>query len=260
MRVVSLFLLSLLGRYLINKGMRVLKIAINGINGKMGLEIVKLINQDNELELFEFNAGNLAVDVVIDFSSPIGCMEALNWCVIHKIPLVIGTTGLSIEQKTIIGNTANTIPIVLSPNMSLSVNIMFAISQLVAKYLPNAEVEIIEAHHRYKKDSPSGTAIGIGEAVASGRNQRLLDVAKFGRERQSGETRGNQEIGFAVVRGGDIVGKHTAMFILDGEELNITSNITDRKSFAFGAVLAAKFVVNQNQAMLYTMQDVLSLK
>lgn len=238
-----------------------MKIAVNGINGRMGQEIVSVINSEDGLIVVDFNGldENTCADVVIDFSSPDGCMQALQWCEKNNVPLVVGTTGLSDFQKETLEIASENIPIVFAPNMSLSVNVMFAISKLVAKYLPDAEVEIIEAHHRYKKDAPSGTAIGIGEAIAIGRDQDFKEVVKFTRERHSENIRDKNEIGFSVVRGGDIVGQHTAMFILNGEELNISSMINNRKSFASGAVLAAKFLVKQTENELFSMQDVLGI-
>lgn len=237
-----------------------MKIAVNGINGRMGQEIVGVISSDGDV-VVDFNAldDNNWADVVIDFSSPDGCMQVLKYCSKNNVPLVVGTTGLSDTQKEALESASKTIPIAFAPNMSLSVNVMFAMSKLVAKYLPDAEVEIIEAHHRYKKDAPSGTAIGIGEAIAIGRDQNFKEVAKFTRERHSENIRDKNEIGFSVVRGGDIVGQHTAMFILNGEELNISSMINNRKSFASGAVLAAKFLVKQTENKLFSMQDVLGI-
>ncbi len=229
----------------------------------MGHEIIAVASQSLDLvlvdlvDLIDEELYDKEVKVVIDFSSPNGCVDAINWCLENNTPLVIGTTGLSDDQKKFINKASKIIPIVFAPNMSLSVNVLFAISNLVAKYLPHAEVEIIEAHHRYKKDAPSGTALGIGEAIASGRGQDLAEVAKFGRERHAEDIRNQSDIGFSVIRGGDIVGQHTAMFILDGEELSLSSNITNRKSFASGAILAARFLVEQSEAKLYTMQDVL---
>lgn len=251
-----------------------IKVGINGATGRMGCEIIQIIDDSPEIYKLAFakslsiDSGNklscvefpltTGVDVVIDFSSPESCMETLAWCKQHGIPLVIGTTGFNPEELELIRDISKDIAIVLSPNMSLSVNVLFAISRLVGKYLPDADVEIMETHHRYKKDAPSGTALRIGEAIAEGRGVSLADVANYSRPRVATETRPASEIGFAVMRGGDVVGKHTASFFIDGEELNLTSEITSRKSFAAGALTAAKFLVGKKSG-LFAMSDVLGI-
>lgn len=251
-----------------------IKIGINGASGRMGQEIIQIIMNEPDNYVLAFaksmtNNNNYAVscvefpsspnvDVVIDFSSPESCIETIGWCRQYNIPLVIGTTGFTPEQLQNIRDASATLAVVLSPNMSLSVNVLFAISRLVAKYLPQADVEIVETHHRYKKDAPSGTALKIGEAIAEGRGVLLSDVANYSRPRVATETRPANEIGFAVMRGGDVVGKHTASFFIDGEELNLTSEITNRKSFAAGAIVAAKFLLDKKIG-LFTMNDVLGI-
>lgn len=246
------------------------RVGVNGANGRMGKEILALLEHHESMELsFAKSRESIAgcvtkfpslanIDVMIDFSSPDSCMDTLSWCLQHKVPIVIGTTGLNSEQINLIKQSAAIIPIVFSPNMSLSVNILFAISKLVAKSLPDAEVEIIESHHRNKKDAPSGTALKIGECVAEGRNVVFEEVANYARPRVAENIRPKDEIGFAVVRGGDIVGKHTTSFIMDGEELNLTSEVSNRKSFAAGALVAAKFISNKNNGY-YSMLDVLGI-
>lgn len=253
-----------------------LYIGINGASGRMGQEIIRLIQADDTNYALEFAKSSNCIiqqnityvdhfplgvsktNVVIDFSMPNACLETLEWCVQNKIPLVIGTTGFTEEQIKLIKSASVVIPVLFSPNMSLSVNVLFNIAKQVAKYLPSAEVEIIESHHRNKKDAPSGTALRIGEAVADGRGVKFNDVAVFERSRISDRARDPAEIGFAVIRGGDIVGKHTASFIIDGEELNLTSEITNRKSFAAGALLAAKFLSGK-QIGFYSMTDALGI-
>lgn len=250
-----------------------IRIGINGASGRMGQEIITLVNANPEYSL-DFAKSQIVIeqltcstvdypsmsnsDAVIDFSSPESCMETIAWCIANDTPLVIGTTGFSTTQMGVIHEAATKIGIVYSPNMSLSVNVLFGISKMVAKYLPDSEVEIIESHHRHKKDAPSGTAIRIGQAIAEGRGVDFEKVANYGRARLVNESRAKEEIGFAVIRGGDIVGKHTASFILDGEELNLTSEITNRRSFAAGALLASKFVSNKKNGF-FTMFDVLGL-
>lgn len=255
--------------------MGTLKIGVHGASGRMGQEILAVINytpakyslafskvskndaQDSSNYRVDFPAQSSA-EVVIDFSVPEATLELLEWCKKQKIALVIGTTGFNSGQLQLIEDAAKEIPIVMSPNMSLSVNVLFNLVNQVARSLSFAEVEVIESHHRYKKDAPSGTALRLGEAVANARGQNLTDVACFSRS-GTDNVRTPEEIGFAVVRGGDIVGKHTVSFICNGEELNLTSEITNRKSFAEGSLLAAQFVSKQLSG-IYSMNDVLGLQ
>lgn len=251
-----------------------LKIGLNGASGRMGTEILSIIkseqdkyilgfakSQKNEAQCLE-NITSLPVernvDVVIDFSSPESSMETLYWCKDNRVPIVIGTTGFNDTQVAKIKEISNYIPIVLSPNMSLSVNVLFNIAKLVGAYLPNAEVEIIESHHRNKKDAPSGTALRAGMAVAEGRGVDFNLVANYDRVKSSDGIRKPEEIGFAVIRGGDIVGKHTVSFILNGEEFNLTSEITNRRSFAAGSLVAAEFIWDKQNG-LFSMSDVLNI-
>lgn len=252
-----------------------LKIGLNGASGRMGTEILDMIRTEPEKYVLGFaksnqnKAQNLkgitsfpishTVDVVIDFSSPESSMEALYWCQHNRVPIVIGTTGFNDLQIKEINNISNDIPIVLSPNMSLSVNVLFSVVKLVSAYLPNAEVEIIESHHRNKKDAPSGTALRIGRSVAEGRGLDFNLVANYDRVKSSSGIRKPEEIGFAVIRGGDIVGKHTASFILNGEEFNLTSEITNRRSFAAGSLVAAEFIFDKANG-LFSMSDVLNIR
>ncbi len=248
-----------------------LNVAINGATGRMGKELLSIIEEDNKYSLAFAKSQDVAngiinalpnnciPDVVIDFSSPSSTLELLAWCVEQNVPLVIGTTGFNDEQLNVIQAASTHIPVLLSPNMSLSVNVLFKVSQLVARSLSDSEVEIIESHHRFKKDAPSGTAIRLGEVIANSRGDNFVDVAKFNRTGVENETRYAKEIGFSVIRGGDIIGKHTAMFLTAGEELSLTSEITDRKCFATGALKAAAFIVNKKYG-LFNMDDVLGLK
>lgn len=254
-----------------------LKVAINGLSGRVGQELLKIIN--SQAERYQLSDAqklsselhsnarqfDLAVvssqnaQVVIDFSSPEILSEVLDVCVKNNLPLVIGTTGFDNVQLQQIEAAALQIPIILSPNMSLSVNVLFKVCQMVAAKLTRAEVEITESHHRYKKDAPSGTAIRLGEAIAEARGQDFEQVACYNRYGNQNNTRTPEEIGFSVIRGGDIVGRHSVEFIYDGEILNLTSEITNRGSFASGALHAAEYLVKQ-PAGLYTMEDVLGLR
>lgn len=257
-----------------------LKIGLFGANGKMGhiisSQIKKMFAQYtlkcaivsdmdmynheslNHAELVTEDIGLLKnVEVVIDFSAPSSSLALLEYCAVANIPLVIGTTGFDLEAQATIKEISHKIPIVLSPNMSLSVNVLYKVAEIVAHKLKDFEVEIIEAHHRYKKDAPSGTALKLGEIIANAQNKSLVNCATYGRHGIT-DVRRADEIGFSVIRGGDIVGMHEAMFISDGEILSLKSQINDRASFANGALLAASFVATRKHG-LYSMFDVLGL-
>ena len=212
-------------------------------------QVAKCVTHDKELLK--------KVDVVIDFSTPASSMQTLKICLAHKVPIVIGTTGFSSHDQAKNVEASQSIPILLSPNMSISVNILFRLTEIVAKTLSNFETEIIETHHRYKKDAPSGTAIKLGETIAKSRNIDFNQYAKFTRYGIN-EERNPKDIGFATIRGGDIVGKHEVLFINDGETLTLTSEINNRQSFAYGATIAATFLINK-PPRLYSMFDVLNV-
>lgn len=172
--------------------------------------------------------------------------------------LVIGTTGFTDAQRQTIEQAAKKIPIVMAPNYSVGVNLVFKLLEKAAKVMGDyCDIEIIEAHHRHKVDAPSGTAIGMGEAIAHAMGNQLSDVAVYAREGITGE-RSRNEIGFATIRAGDIIGEHTAMFADIGERVEITHKATDRMTFANGAVKAAIWLAEQ-PAGFYTMIDVLGL-
>ncbi|OGN63081.1 MAG: 4-hydroxy-tetrahydrodipicolinate reductase, partial [Chlamydiae bacterium RIFCSPHIGHO2_12_FULL_49_11] len=172
--------------------------------------------------------------------------------------IVIGTTGLSADQETVILSTARKIPIVLSPNMSVGVNTLFKLAADAAKILgAGYDLEILEAHHRQKKDAPSGTAVKIAEILAAATSRRYPQDVNFHRQGMTGE-RDPREIGMQVIRGGDIVGEHTVFYCGAGERLEIRHVATSRSTFADGALRAAKWIVGQKPG-LYTMGDVLGL-
>jgi 4-hydroxy-tetrahydrodipicolinate reductase len=196
--------------------------------------------------------------VVIDFSTPEASLEGLSIAVENEMPYVLCTTGFSPEQKAVIGAAAQKIPVLLSPNMSIGVNVLFKAAEAVAKALgPDYDVEIIEAHHNQKKDAPSGTALGFAEAVARGLDVNLKDHAVYGREGMTG-ARPRGEIGIHAVRGGDIAGDHTVLFAGDGERIEIRHVAHGRQVFAQGALRAALYLSGR-KAGLYTMSDVLGL-
>ncbi|EPA0496091.1 4-hydroxy-tetrahydrodipicolinate reductase [Vibrio parahaemolyticus] len=264
------------------------RIAIAGAAGRMGRNLVKAshINPDAsvtagserpESSLVGVDIGELCgegkfdvfltddlekevdnFDVVIDFTAPVSTLANLELCKQHGKSIVIGTTGFSEEERALIDAVAKHVPVVMAPNYSVGVNLVFKLLEKAAKVMGDyCDVEIVEAHHRHKVDAPSGTAIGMGEAIAGAMGNKLSDVAVYAREGITGE-RTKDEIGFATIRAGDIVGEHTAMFADIGERVEITHKATDRMTFANGAVKAAVWL-HSKPAGFYTMTDVLSL-
>jgi 4-hydroxy-tetrahydrodipicolinate reductase len=200
-----------------------------------------------------------AFDVAVDFTQPEAALGHLAVCSNMRKPAVIGTTGFSAQQKAAIGRSATSIPLVQAPNMSVGVNLCFRLLELAAGVLGDEfDVEILEAHHRHKRDAPSGTSLQMGELIAAVLGRKLEDCAVYGRQ-GIGPERDAKTIGFATVRGGDIVGSHTALFAGSGECVEITHRATSRLTFARGALRAAGWIVQQPNG-LYDMQDVLGLR
>lgn len=198
-------------------------------------------------------------DVLIDFTRPEGTLQHLGLCRRLGVNIVIGTTGFSAEQKQAIADAGQDIGVVFAPNMSVGVNLSFKLLEIAAKVLNEGyDIEIIEAHHRHKVDAPSGTALRMGEVVAAALGRDLSECAVYGREGVTGE-RQPSTIGFATVRGGDIVGDHTVMFAGIGERVEITHKASSRMTFAQGALRAARFL-SISRAGQYDMQDVLGLR
>jgi 4-hydroxy-tetrahydrodipicolinate reductase len=260
-------------------------IAINGAAGRMGQRLVHLCRQDPELELGTAleapgspNIGrdigevcglgpvgvavrdelptNKRIEVVVDFSMPQGTMNVLPVCVKRRIPLVVATTGHTPEQKAQIEEAAHDTALLMAPNMSLSVNVLFQLVKQAAELLAGKDfdVEIVERHHRFKKDSPSGTALHFARIVQEAMGQSEL---RHGREGLVGE-RPRGEIGMHALRVGDNVGEHTIIFSTLGETLELTHRGHTRDSYARGALLAAKFLAGK-PAGRYSMDDVLGL-
>jgi 4-hydroxy-tetrahydrodipicolinate reductase len=199
------------------------------------------------------------LDVLVDFTRPEPAMAAMELCRRHGRRMVIGTTGFTADQKAEIERAAADIPIMLAPNMSVGVNLCLKLLEIAAKVVgEDSDIEIVEAHHRYKVDAPSGTALRMGEVVAAALGRDLKQVAVWAREGHTGE-RDPKSIGFSVIRAGDIVGEHTVMFAQEGERVEITHNASSRMTFAKGAMRAAAWLMDQ-PAGLYDMQDVLGLK
>lgn len=198
-------------------------------------------------------------DVVIDFSSHSATAGIAALCVQHKKAMVIGTTGHSDADKTRIAEFKSQIPIVLASNYSTGVNALFWLTRKAAEILgEDFDLEVVEMHHRLKKDAPSGTATTLAEILADVRKQQLSKVIRHGREGIVGE-RTATEIGMHSLRGGDVVGDHTVIFAASGERVELTHKASSRETFANGALRAAQWVVKQKPG-LYDMQDVLGLK
>ena len=204
----------------------------------------------------DLHAGLANAQVLIDFTRPEGTLAHLEQCRALGVKAVIGTTGFSDEHKARIATHAGQIAILLAPNMSVGVNVMFDLLANAARALgPGYDIEIIEAHHRHKVDAPSGTALKMGEVIAAALGRDLQSCAVYAREGVTGE-RDPRSIGFATVRGGDIVGDHTVLFAGTGERIEITHRSSSRTPYAQGALRAARFVATRAHG-LFGMHDVL---
>lgn len=197
-------------------------------------------------------------DVLIDFTRPEGTMAHLAACRARGVRLVIGTTGFDDAQKAAIRAAAADIGIVMAPNMSVGVNVVLELVERAARLLSQGyDIEIVEAHHRHKVDAPSGTALALGERVASALGRSLKDCAVYGREGVTGE-RDPSTIGFATIRGGDIVGDHTVLFAGTGERIEVSHRSSSRATYVAGSLRAARFLATRGPG-LYDMRDVLGL-
>src|SRR5699024_4463382 len=209
------------------------------------------ISSANERRQAEF-------DVLVDFTRPDPCMEAVADCLAARAAMVIGTTGFEDAQLARIDSAAEHIPIVLAPNMSAGVNLALKLLETAARALGDSvDVEVIEAHHRHKVDAPSGTALQMGAVLAAALDRDLQETAVYAREGHTG-VRARRTIGFQSIRGGDIVGEHTVLFAADGERLEITHRASSRQTFAGGAMRAAQWAAKAAPGR-YGMQDVLGL-
>ena len=242
-----------------------MRIAVVGSSGRMGQAIMESINQSDKVTLGpsldkgdDLAAVTADFDVVIDFTRPEATLEYLDICQAANKAMVIGTTGFSDDQLQVINTAAQQMPIVFAPNMSVGVNLSLKLLEMAAKVIGNdADIEIVEAHHRHKVDAPSGTALKMGEVVANALGRDLKTCAIYGREGIE-EPRDRQTIGFSTVRGGDVVGEHTVSFFMEGERVEVTHKASSRMTFANGAVRAASWLDGKTPG-LYTMQDVLDL-
>jgi 4-hydroxy-tetrahydrodipicolinate reductase len=242
------------------------KIVMLGALGRMGQHILHLAKEDKECEVagevdrdVDLKPSLEKADVVIDFTMPSATMHHLPEIVAAKKPMVLGTTGFSEEEKKKLKEAAKSIAMVFAPNMSLGVNLLFSLTQIVSQVLGDEfDVEIVEAHHNKKIDAPSGTAHRLAEIVANSKQKPLSQVAKHGRQGIT-DARRRSEIGIHAVRGGDVVGDHTVMFLGAGERIELIHRASSRDTFAKGALRAAKWVVSAEPGQ-YDMLDVLGLK
>lgn len=265
------------------------RVGVLGANGRMGRVLIDACYQHTNLALgfasvrkgsafIGMDAGEIAgiakqyitlseltphlldsADVLVDFTLPEALADNLNTAIQSNKAIVIGTTGLNSAQLALIDAAAKHVPIVFAANYSVGVNLMLNLVRQSALTMgEQSDIEIIEAHHRFKKDAPSGTAMAIGQVIAQSLGRNLNECAVYGRQGLEGE-RDKNTIGFATVRAGDIVGEHTVLFAALGERLEITHKASSRLTFANGALTAAQWIKTQS-AGLYSMQDVLSLK
>ncbi len=265
-----------------------LKIAVAGASGRMGRMLIEAIRNASDAELagaldvagapglgadasgfLGQNSGVLITDrleqglanadYLIDFTRPEGTLKHLEYCAAHGIKMIIGTTGFDDAGKAAIAAAAEKTAIVFAPNMSVGVNVTMKLLELAAKsFAEGYDIEIIEAHHRHKVDAPSGTALQMGEVVARALGRDLKEVGVFAREGVTGE-RDPSSIGFATIRGGDIVGDHTVLFAGIGERIEISHKSSSRVTYAHGSLRAARFLSGRDSG-LYDMQDVLGLR
>ncbi|MGC1440093.1 MAG: 4-hydroxy-tetrahydrodipicolinate reductase, partial [Burkholderiaceae bacterium] len=207
----------------------------------------------------DVNAACRIADFLIDFTRPEGTLNHLIACVENQCGIVIGTTGFDDDGKEAIEKAAIKIPVVFAPNMSVGVNVTFKLLETAAKILSSGyDIEVIEAHHRHKVDAPSGTALRMGEVLAKATGRDFKKTAVFAREGVTGE-RADDAIGFATIRGGDIVGDHTVMFAGIGERIEITHKAASRMTYAMGSLRACRYLAQHDHG-LFDMHDVLGLR
>ncbi len=268
--------------------MNAMNIAVAGASGRMGRMLIEAIAADPDARLAgaldipgapsigadaaaflgqpagvaiesDLAKGLAGAQFLIDFTRPEGTLKHLDHCAAHGIKMIIGTTGFDDAGKAAIAEAAKKTAIVFAPNMSVGVNVTMKLLELAAKSFSHGyDIEIIEAHHRHKVDAPSGTALKMGEVIADALGRDLKEVGVFAREGVTGE-RDPSSIGFATIRGGDIVGDHTVLFAGIGERIEITHKSSSRVTYAHGSLRAARFLRDRDTG-LYDMQDVLGLR
>jgi len=265
-----------------------IKIAIAGASGRMGRMLIDAVNAADDMQLSgaldlaecpvlgqdasaysgklsgvlinsDFSTGLADADFLIDFTRPEGTLKHLEYCAEHGIKMIIGTTGFDEAGKAAIAAAAKKIAIVFAPNMSVGVNVTMKLLELAAQsFAEGYDIEIIEAHHRHKVDAPSGTALKMGEVIATAMGRDLNDVGVYTREGITGE-RDPSSIGFATIRGGDIVGDHTVLFAGIGERVEVSHKSSSRVTYANGSLRAVRFLRDKSNG-LFDMQDVLGLR
>lgn len=265
-----------------------LRLAVAGASGRMGHMLIEAIRQSGDCVLAgaldvasspamgsdacaflgapggvlvtsDLRQGLSGAQVLIDFTRPEGTLAHLAACRELGVGLVIGTTGFTDAQKAVIAEAAQQIPVMMAPNMSVGVNVTLKLLDMAARALSTGyDIEIVEAHHRHKVDAPSGTALKMGEVVAAALGRDLKDCAVYAREGVTGE-RDPSTIGFATIRGGDIVGDHTVLFAGTGERIEITHKSSSRTTYAQGSLRAARFLADKPHG-LFDMFDVLNLR
>lgn len=265
-----------------------MKIAVAGASGRMGRMLIEAIQNAADATLVgaldvsgapglgsdaaaflgkpsgvtitaDLATGLVDADFLIDFTRPEGTLTHLAYCAEHGIKMIIGTTGFDDAGKAAITATGKKIAVMFAPNMSVGVNVTMKLLEMAAKnFAEGYDIEIIEAHHRNKVDAPSGTALQMGEVIAGALGRKLSDVAVYAREGVTGE-RDPSSIGFATIRGGDIVGDHTVLFAGTGERIEISHKSASRVTYAHGSLRAARFLANKADG-LFDMQDVLGLR
>ena len=269
-------------------GVHLHRVAVAGASGRMGQILIEALRSSSDCRLAgaldlaasqaiggdaaaftgqrsgiavtaDLQAGLSGADVLIDFTRPAGTLAHLEVCRALGVNLVIGTTGFSEAQKKQVADAARDIAIVMAPNMSVGVNVTLKLLEMAARALATGyDIEIIEAHHRHKVDAPSGTALKMGEVIAEALGRDLKDCAVHARDGVTGE-RDPSSIGFASIRGGDIVGDHTVLFAGTGERIEITHRSASRTTYAEGSLRAVRFLAGKKTG-LFDMFDVLSLR
>lgn len=268
--------------------MNPMKIAVAGASGRMGKMLVEAIQNADDAILAgaidmtgasaigtdaaaflgasagvviesDLAKGLAGAEYLIDFTRPEGTLKHVEFCAAHRIKMIIGTTGFDEAGKAAIAAASKKTAIMFSPNMSVGVNVTMKLLEMAAKsFSQGYDIEIIEAHHRLKVDAPSGTALKMGEVIAGALGRDLKDVGVYAREGVTGE-RDPSSIGFATIRGGDIVGDHTVLFAGIGERIEISHKSSSRVPYAHGSLRAARFLADKSVG-LYDMQDVLGLR
>lgn len=253
-----------------------MKVGIVGATGRVGQLLVKILKDEKTPigavmfegpQTIEFDKDTVITndaktllensDIVIDFSAPLATQKLLEAALENPTPLVIATTGLNDHQKNLMIEVSKKAPVLYATNMSLGVAILNKLVSMVSEKLRDFDIEIVEQHHRYKVDAPSGTALTLAESCAKARGLELKDVIVTGRSGHVG-ARTKDEIGVFAVRGGDVVGRHTVGFYNDGEFLELNHTATSRETFARGAIKVAKWLINQNPG-LYSINDALGI-